>query len=178
MSLTLKSLQLAIGVQYLPTLLTNAVSIKGVYAQDSSGKSFLSPMCCPNLHHFLITVCDSFKNIFIEFIGVTLINKIPQVSGIQFYNMSSVYCFVYSPPQVKSLSITINLPLTPLPQPPFPSGCHHTVVCVSAPQTLPSDSFQFSVSISLFLFSLLVYIVHQVPNISEIMFILFIRFHT
>ena len=31
---------------------------------------------------------------FIEFIGVTVVNKIISVSGIQFYNSSSVYCIV------------------------------------------------------------------------------------
>ena len=56
--------------------------------------------------------------IFIECIGVTLVNKIVQVSRVQFYNTSSVYCIVHSPPQVKSPSITIDPPL------PFPASSH------------------------------------------------------
>ena len=35
---------------------------------------------------------------FIEFIGMTLVNKIIQVSGIQLCITSSVYCIVCSPP--------------------------------------------------------------------------------
>ena len=44
------------------------------------------------------------------FIGMTLVINIIQVSGVQFYNTSSVYCIVYSLPQVKSPSISINPP--------------------------------------------------------------------
>ena len=42
--------------------------------------------------------------IFIDFIGVTLVKKIMQVSGAQFYNTSCVHCIMCSPPQVRSLS--------------------------------------------------------------------------
>ena len=49
--------------------------------------------------------------LFIEFIGVTLVNKITQVSGAQFYNTSPVHCIVCLPPQVKSRSITIYPPI-------------------------------------------------------------------
>ena len=59
-----------------------------------------------------------FKFIFIEFIGVTLVNKILQVSGVQFYNTSPVYCTVCSPPHLKSASITIYPPL------PSPTSLH------------------------------------------------------
>ena len=45
--------------------------------------------------------------LFIEFIGLTLVNKIIEISGVQFYNTSSVHCTAYSPLQVKSPSITI-----------------------------------------------------------------------
>ena len=38
---------------------------------------------------------------------VTLVNKIIQVSGVQFDNTSSAHCVVCSPPQVKSPSVTI-----------------------------------------------------------------------
>ena len=53
----------------------------------------------------------NFKLFFITPIGVTVANKIKEVSGILFYNTSSVYCTVCSPPQVKSPSITIYSPL-------------------------------------------------------------------
>ena len=45
--------------------------------------------------------------LFFGFIGVTLANKIIQVSGAQFHNTSSVHCMACSPPQVKSPSVTI-----------------------------------------------------------------------
>ena len=52
----------------------------------------------------------------------------------QVYNSITHHlCIVCSPPQIKSPSITIYLPFTLfyLPHPtPFPSGNHHTVVCV------------------------------------------------
>ena len=48
--------------------------------------------------------------IFIEFIGVTLANKILQASRVQFYNSSPVYCIVCSPLKVQSPSITIYPP--------------------------------------------------------------------
>ena len=37
--------------------------------------------------------------LFIEFIGMTLVNKIIQVSGAQFHNTSSVYCIACLPPK-------------------------------------------------------------------------------
>ena len=52
--------------------------------------------------------------LFIEFIGVTLVNTIIQVSAAQFYSTSSVHCTVCSSPPVKSPSITIYPP-SPLP---------------------------------------------------------------
>ena len=86
----------------------------------------------------------------IEFIGVTLVNKIIQVSGAWFYNTSSVHWLVCSPSQVRSLPITIYPPcvllylLSPpspqqfklekshpfLPPPPPASGNHQSVLCV------------------------------------------------
>ena len=44
---------------------------------------------------------------------MTLVIKIIQVSGVQFYNMSSLYCIVCSPPQVKFPSITNHFPFAP-----------------------------------------------------------------
>ena len=61
-----------------------------------------------------------FFFLFIEFIGVTLVNKIIQVSGVQFYNTSSVHCIMCSPPQVTSPSNTIYLSYTLLHLPPPP----------------------------------------------------------
>ena len=44
------------------------------------------------------------------------------VSGVQSHNISTVYCTVCSPAQVKSPSITIYppLPFSTYPLPPFP----------------------------------------------------------
>ena len=128
----------------------------------------------------LIDVC------LIEFIGMTLVNKFMLASGVQFYNMSSVYCTMCSPPQVKSLSINIFLilPWSTSPPPPFPSGTHRTVVCLLGfvvvvnsftfftqhPNPLPCFKAVCSLCLymSLFLFCLLVYFVHQILHTSEI----------
>ena len=64
--------------------------------------------------HFLAIINNAAMNIgvlylfflFIDFIGVTLVNKIIQVSDAQFYNTPSVHC-IHHP---KSLSITICSP--------------------------------------------------------------------
>ena len=64
---------------------------------------------------------------------MTLANEMIQVSGVQFYNASPVYCTVCSPPQVKSPSITISFyRLSTLFHSPTPSPSSnlHTVVCV------------------------------------------------
>ena len=53
------------------------------------------------------------------FIGVTLVIKIIELSGVQFYNESSVYCIVCSPPKVKYPSDTIY-PLLPSSTSPTP----------------------------------------------------------
>ena len=75
---------------------------------------------------------DTLACVFLKnFTWVTLVNKFIQVSGIQFYNTSSVYCVVCSPPKVKSPSITIYPPLPSSTAPtPSPSGNHRTVVCI------------------------------------------------
>ena len=59
-------------------------------------------------------------SIFIEFIGVTLVNKIIQVSGVQFYNTLSVYCIGHSTPRSSLFPspFTPTLPSTS-PSPPF-----------------------------------------------------------
>ena len=43
------------------------------------------------------------EKFLIEFFGVTLDNKITQVSGVQFCNISPVHCIACSPPQVTRL---------------------------------------------------------------------------
>ena len=69
--------------------------------------------------------------VFIECIGMTLGNKIIQVSGAKFYPTSSVHHTVCSPPQVKSPSITLypSIPSSTSPHLPPPSN-HYTLVCV------------------------------------------------
>ena len=72
-------------------------------------------------------------------------------------------------------------PLSPLLLPtPFPSGNHPTIVCLwgfflrlipspRLPKSPPLTSVSlFSVSTSLFLFRVLVYFVHEIPHVSEI----------
>ena len=46
----------------------------------------------------LVPLERPYKFFFIEFIGVTLVNKIIQVSGAQFHNASCVQCIVFNPP--------------------------------------------------------------------------------
>ena len=81
---------------------------------------------CPQVLFFIK------KFLLIEFIGVTLVNKIILVSGVQFYHTSSVHRTVCSPLQVQCPSTTIYPPLlSPTSShPPFPFGSHHTIVCV------------------------------------------------
>ena len=66
-----------------------------------------------------------------KFIRVTLVNKIIQVSSVQIYDLSSVYCVLCSSPKVKSSSITIYLILLPFTTPTSLSlGNHHTVAYI------------------------------------------------
>ena len=58
----------------------------------------------------IIEIIYYFFNL-IEFVEVIVVHKIIQVSGVQFYKTSPVYCTVCSPPKVKSPSITIYPPL-------------------------------------------------------------------
>ena len=51
----------------------------------------------------------NFKTILLNLLGWHLVNNIKLVSGVQFYNTSSVYCIVCSSPEVKSPSITVYL---------------------------------------------------------------------
>ena len=101
------------------------------------------------------------KNIFfffIEFIGVTLVNKIIQVLGVQFYSTSPVYYIVFT--TQSQVPFHHHLSSSSSSHPCFPSGNRHTVVvCVSLlsiylfifhnstfspspPTSLPSDHCQ------------------------------------
>lgn len=50
----------------------------------------------------------SFSFFLIKSIGLTLVNKLIQVSRAHFYDASSAYCVVCASPQVKS-SVTLHL---------------------------------------------------------------------
>ena len=68
---------------------------------------------------------------FITLIGVTLVNnKIIHVSGIRFVITRAVYCTVCPPPTSISPLSPYVWPLCPLLSYPFPSGNHHTIVCL------------------------------------------------
>ena len=92
--------------------------------------AFLFYYTCGQLSHSLC-LCSLF---FIEFIGVSLVNTIIYISGVQLHETSSVYCMVCSAPQVKSPSITIY--------PPLPSSTSPTPFPLLIP-TLSSDSSIF-----------------------------------
>ena len=124
---------------------------------------------------FLLSCFLVFKNFLLNLLGWQwLIKLLIKLSGVQFYNTSSAYCIVCSPPQLTSPSIPIYPPIassTSLTA--FPSGNHHPVVsavsfCLipspvspSPPTIFPLTAVGlFSGSMSLFLFCLLVYSVH------------------
>ena len=69
--------------------------------------------------------------LYITFIGVTLVNKIIQVSDVCFYNTSSAHCTVCSPPQMMCPSITIYPPYTLLYCPTPPSLVITSLLSVS-----------------------------------------------
>ena len=130
-------------------------------------------------------VADPQNLFFIEFIGVTLVNKTIQDSNVQVNKTSSAYSIVYLSPKEKSPSITIYLlfALFHIPPPPFPlaitrllsvSMCYMYIYIVFlnpltffylAPQLFssPTAVSLFSISMILLLFCLLNYF--------------FIRFH-
>ena len=58
---------------------------------------------------------SELEGFFIECIQVTLVNKIMQVSGAQFYNTSSVYCIVCP----VSVHHHLSLLYPPPPSPPY-----------------------------------------------------------
>lgn len=121
---------------------------------------------------------------FIEFLGVTFVHKIIQISGVQVYiTSSSLYCVLCLLSKVRSLSITIYPSFTHFNLLSIlPSDNHHNVVCIcklcvyvyiffglipsafplSPPNPLCSDSCQSvpGVSMCLFLLCLLVYFAH------------------
>ena len=146
-----------------------------------------------------MTVTPSNFFLFIKFIGVILVNKIIQVSDVQFHNTSPIHSIAYS---LKSLSITIfphythihllspSLPPTMtklLSVPIKPSFLPHSLPS-SLPPSLPS-SLSFFLSLFFFLsIPPLPYLVfHSVTIVSLLSiyvchyfacsFILFIRFY-
>ena len=73
---------------------------------------------------------QSFTAFFIEFIGVTLVNKIIQVAGAQCYNIICTrYCVSTTPSQSPSITIYPPYPLLLPPTHPL-LGNHHTLVHV------------------------------------------------
>ena len=82
----------------------------------------------------------------IKLIGVTVVNKIMQISGTQVRNTSSVHCILYPLSQTESLSITTYSPNTTAPTP----GNNCTVVHVHEvffffPQSLPAPNSLLSI---------------------------------
>ena len=53
-------------------------------------------------YHFIQKLIYYLKKNFIEVFGVTLVQKVTQVSSVQLQNTPSVHCIVCSPPRVKS----------------------------------------------------------------------------
>ena len=114
-------------------------------------------------------------------LGVTLVNKTIQGSDVQFSHTSCVLCVQHPKSSLLPSPFTPLYPLLPAP-PPFPLGItvllsvselslltpftFFTQPPIHAPLTAVSLS---SVSVSLFLFCLLVYFVHQSPHVSDIM---------
>ena len=79
----------------------------------------LTPACNGSSQKFL----SFFK---IELIRETLVNKIIWVTGVQFYNTSSVYCIVCLPSK-SPITLYIPFTLSYLLPVPFLSGNHHTI---------------------------------------------------
>ena len=61
---------------------------------------------------------------------VSVRSKTIQVSSTQLGKTSSAHGSMCPLPQAKYLSARFHRLYPPSPSPPFPSGCHHTVVCV------------------------------------------------
>ena len=101
---------------------------------------FISSLLLQNLtfHYFFVCMCDKlflyfyFLNFFIEFIAVTLVNKIIWVSGIHNSIIHHLYIVLCSPPKVKSPFITICLPCT-LFYPPTPPSLWQSPYCCLCP---------------------------------------------
>ena len=129
---------------------------------------------------FYIFIFLTVMNFFLccEFIEVTLVNKVIQVSGAQFNNTSSVHCVVYSPPLLKSPSTTIYPMHTLCPSPPtitmllsvFMSFSLFFAQSSSQHPHPPLQLSTGSLSVSLSLFCLLVHFIHQIPHIVAIFF--------
>ena len=70
--------------------------------------------------------CDFFS---VAFIGVTLVNKTIQVSGVQFYVICTLYYVLTTPSQVPFHHHLSPHTLFFLLSLLFPTSNHHTVVC-------------------------------------------------
>ena len=67
----------------------------------------------------IASVLSKCLKTFIKFIGVTLINKIRQISSIQFYDTLSVYCTVFTTQREISCRHIFD-PFYPFLPPPIP----------------------------------------------------------
>ena len=68
---------------------------------------------------------------FIKFIEVTLVHKIIQVSSVQVNKTSSAHCIMcYHLNSFRLSPLSHLCPSPPNPSVPFPSGFHHTAICV------------------------------------------------
>ena len=67
----------------------------------------------------------------IKFIEVTLVHKIIQVSSVQVNKTSSAHCIMcYHLNSFRLSPLSHLCPSPPNPSVPFPSGFHHTAICV------------------------------------------------
>ena len=76
--------------------------------RNSQRNNLISPIPSFSFPMLPLTYRFLFLFFLIEFIGVTLLNKIIQVSDIQFYDLSSIHCIGCSPPHVKFPSVTVG----------------------------------------------------------------------
>ena len=82
-----------------------------------------------NIQLIIIVTISIMFLIFMEFIGVALVNKI--VFKYTIHNTSSVYCILCSPPKLSLFLSPFNPPLlSSTSLYPFSSSNHHTIVCI------------------------------------------------
>ena len=108
-------------------------SFHGVLAHIMWLSNYQWPICLdqvsfPSIQDFIL-----FLFFLLNLLGVTLVDKITQVSGAQFHNTSSVPRTVCSPPQVTSPSITVY---PRMPSSPPPALAISTLLSVSSSSSL------------------------------------------